>query len=72
MLVFVLRHACLRPSDRKYSAKNGVVDGWDEFLVDARVLIGRECCGYMRFVESGLTECKVQAIGVDTLLIPAN
>ena len=72
MLVFVLRRACSRPSDTKYSAKNGVVDGWDEFLMDARVLIGRECCGYMRFVESGLTECKVQAIGVDTLLNPAN
>lgn len=72
MPVFVLRRAYSRLSDTKYSAKNGVVDGWDEFLVDERALIGRECGGYMRYVESGLTECKVQAIGVDTLLNTAN
>lgn len=72
MPVFVLRRACSRLNDTKYSAKNGVEDGWDEFLVDGRVLNRRECGGYMKYVESGLTECKVQAIGVDTLLNPAN
>jgi hypothetical protein len=55
--VFVLRRVCSRSSDMKYSAKNGV-DGWD---VDARALTGRGCAGYMRYVESGLTDCKLQS-----------
>ena len=69
------RRACSRSSDAKYSAKNGVAEavvGWDEFLVVAKALTGRGCTGYMRYVESGLTDCKLQVIGVDTLLISAN
>jgi hypothetical protein len=68
----VLRRACSRPRDTRSSAKNGVVDGWDGFLVDARALSGRGSVGYMKYAESGLTECKLKVIGVDTLLNPAN
>ena len=66
----MLKRAYSLPRDTKYSAKNGVVDGWDEFLVGARALSGRGCGGYMRYAESGLTECKLEVIGVDTLLKP--